>query len=212
MKYGIVFAILFAAFIVLSFLIVSNNAGITKWDYSSFQLLNNAHSKIINKIMIDLTIYGREVVWIPITALLFIVGKKDGRKVAVLLTISFLILIPLGIALKSEINRPRPVLLNDNNLLIKNETDPSFPSGHATIVSAGAAVLLLRFHKGRQIVLSIVLAIEAILVSYSRIYVGNHYPTDVIGGILLGTGVACTVLASSKYMGPIFSRMDSIRR
>src|SRR5574340_684299 len=76
----------------------------------------------------------------------------------------------------------------------------------------GAIILLLRFNRGKQIVASIILAIEAALVSYSRVYVGVHYPLDVFAGILLGTGIACAVVASSKYMGPIFSRIDSMKR
>ena len=212
MKYGIASTILFAGFVILSFLIVSNNAEVTKWDTSLFQLMNKPHDKTVNKIMTDLTKYGREAVWIGVIILLSVLGKKDGRKAAVLLTIAFLILIPLGTALKTEIDRQRPITLSDDNLLIKNETDPSFPSGHATIVSAGATILLLRFHNGRQAIFSIVLAVEALLVSCSRIYVGNHYPLDVVGGILLGTAVACAVIASSRYLSPIFSYIDSMKK
>ena len=212
MKYAIASAIVLAGFAVLALLIVGNNVTVSEWDRSTFVSLNHPKGETVDKIMVDLSKYGREAVWIGVTALLFVFGRKDGRKAALLLTISFLILIPLGTVLKSEIDRQRPVTISSDDLLIQNETDPSFPSGHATIVSAGAAILLLRFNRGKQIIGSIILAIEAVLVAYSRIYTGVHYPMDVFGGILLGTGVAFAVVASSRYMGPIFSRIDSMKR
>lgn len=212
MKYVIASAILLAGFAVLALLIVQNNVPVSEWDRTAFGAVNNPTGKTLDKMMIGLSKYGREAVWIGVTALLFVFGKKDGRKAAVLLTITFLILIPLGSILKTEIDRSRPVPLSSDHVLMLNETDPSFPSGHAVIVSAGAIILLLRFNRGKQIVASIILAIEAALVSYSRVYVGVHYPLDVFAGILLGTGIACAVVASSKYMGPIFSRIDSMKR
>ncbi len=76
--------------------------------------------------MITLTKYGREAVWIATTALLFVLGGKKGRRAAALLFIVFVILIPLGTALKDEINRPRPMPLSHDNLLVKEESDSSF--------------------------------------------------------------------------------------
>jgi membrane-associated phospholipid phosphatase len=212
MKYAILSVILLAGFVVLAFLISNNDGKVAKWDVSAFNTINNPHDKTLNKIMVDLTTYGREAVWIGVIAFLFLFGKKDGRKVAVLLIIVFLILIPLGTILKTEITRSRPIPVSSDNLLIQTDANYSFPSGHATIVSAGALVLLSRFNKGRQIIFSVILGMEALLVSYSRIYVGDHYPLDVVGGILLGTGIACAVIASSRYLGPIFSRIDSMKR
>lgn len=207
MKYVVSSTILLVGFVILSFLISSDK--VTQWDTSVFQSINNPHGKILDKVMIDLTKYGREVVWISVILLLAVLDKNDGRKAAVLLTIVFLVLIPLGTVLKSEIDRTRP---SSENLLVISDTSPSFPSGHATIVSAGAAILFLRFNKGKQIIFSIILGIEAALVSYSRIYVGDHYPLDVLGGILLGTGIACVVIAFSKYLGPIFSYIDNMKK
>lgn len=209
MKFVILAAILLAIFAVLSFLISSNNEEITKWDTSSFHAINTPHGKTLNKLMVDLTKYGREVVWISVIVLLAVLGKKDGRKAAVLLTLSFLILIPLGTVLKDEIDRARP---STENLLVNSDHDSSFPSGHAVIVSAGATILLFRFNTGKQIIFSIILGIEALLVSYSRIYVGAHYPLDVVGGILLGIGIACAVIASRKYLRPVFSYIDNMKK
>jgi membrane-associated phospholipid phosphatase len=212
MKYYATSWLLFLAFAIITSMIMSNNTQVTKWDYSIFGIINTPHDKIINKIMVDLTKYGREAVWIAATALLFIFGKKEGRRTAVLLVITFLILIPLGTFLKDEIDRPRPMPLSYDNLLIKEETDPAFPSGHAVIVSAGAFIMLARFNQGKRTLISLALAFEALLVIYSRVYVGNHYPLDVIAGIFLGTGVSAVVIGSEKYLTPIFSRLDSIGR
>src|SRR5579872_3778705 len=169
MKYYIAGIVLFAIFAVLALLIGQDNS-LTRLDHSAFASINNPQGKIINEIMISLTKYGREVVWIATTALVFIFGGKEGRRTSILLVIAFIILMPLGTILKDEIDRPRPSPATPDNLLVKADNDPSFPSGHAVIVSAGAFIMLARFNQKKQIIASLILLVEAFLVIYSRIY------------------------------------------
>lgn len=211
MKYAIASGLLFLGFAILASLIITNNDSVMKWDLSVFNNINSSHIQILNKILVAFTQYGREVVWGGTIVLLLVFGKNQGRKTAVLLIIAFLILVPTGYLLKDEIGRSRPTPLSPDNLLYKApEGEPAFPSGHSLIVSAGALIMLLRYNQGKQKIISLLLTAEAITVMYSMIYVGAHYPLDVVGGLLWGTAVSLAVIASSKYMTPIFSRIDSM--
>ena len=83
--------------------------------------------------------------------------------------------------------------------LIPADKDYGFPSGHAVIVSACAAVTLALFRgTPRKLAVSIILAVEAALVCISRVYIGGHYPLDVVGGILLGVGVSFIFVGIEK--------------
>ena len=58
--------------------------------------------------------------------------------------------------------------------------------------------MLLFINTLRKLGISIALAVEAALVCISRVYVGGHYPLDVVGGILLGVGVALIFVGVDK--------------
>jgi undecaprenyl-diphosphatase len=76
---------------------------------------------------------------------------------------------------------PRPFVAHSVQLLIPSATDSSFPSDHATAAFTVAGTALLRELRGRWLV-----TICAILVAIARVYVGAHYPADVIAGAALG--------------------------
>ena len=101
----------------------------------------------------------------------------------------------LALGIKAAIGRPRPfVLLPEPAPLIVGVLGNSFPSGHAATSFAGAA-LLARYLPGRWPVLFLLAA----GIAFSRVYVGVHYPADVIGGAILGmvTAIALPLLAAA---------------
>ena len=208
-KYFVASAIILALFVLLSILVspkikfnssnnISYSSPIVRADSISFLEINNSHSKVLNQLMILLTRYGREVFWPIAIILLFVLGGWTGKKTAIIIAISMIVLIPIGIMAKDAVARPRPIV-PISDYLIAADSEFAFPSGHALIVSAGATVALLLFNNTpRKLLVSLALTIESGLVCISRVYVGGHYPLDVVGGILLGVGVSLIFVGTDK--------------
>jgi membrane-associated phospholipid phosphatase len=109
---------------------------------------------------------------------------------------------PLNTILKDFLERPRPdVVRPEINVPVK--TDFAYPSGHASMVSSGALILIILYRKEKELIFSSLLAVEAALVCLSRIYVGDHYFFDVVGGALLGSGISLLSVYFSKYLDPL---------
>jgi undecaprenyl-diphosphatase len=100
----------------------------------------------------------------------------------------------LATVLKAATDRPRPFeRLPEADPLLGGTVGASFPSGHAATSFAGAVALALLV---RRAVPAIFLL--AALVAFSRIYIGVHYPLDVLGGAALGAVVAPAVLLAIR--------------
>ena len=92
--------------------------------------------------------------------------------------------------LKNLFARIRPCDVNTQiQLLIARPDDFSFPSGHTAASFAAAVILFLQLPKKYGIPALIL----AVLISFSRLYLGVHYPTDVLAGAVSGTLIALAV-------------------
>ena len=149
-----------------------------------------------------LSTYGREIVWAAVIVFMSIFTGWKGKKIAIIIVISFLIIMPLNTLFKYLFERPRPSI-QVQELDIHPKNDFAYPSGHASIVSGGAAILLILFRKEKELLFSLILAVEAALVCISRIYVGDHFLFDVVGGILLGVGISLLSISFSRYLDPV---------
>ena len=170
------------------------------FDTGLFRSINDATlGSSFDSLMSFMSLYGREYFWIGTTLVMLVVGDKRTRALAIGLAALFIVGIVAGELAKELLFRTRPdVALSSVNLRVPLETDSSFPSGHALIVSIGAVYSLLTFRKKW---VSGLLALEAAVVSFSRVYVGVHYPLDVLGGVLLGSFIALAGLSLGLKFG-----------
>ena len=202
------FSLIFSFIILASLISPKVNPAVSQgssllydFDYSLFLQINDSHHKPFDQLMILLTQYGREVVWVLAGILLLIFGGNMGREVVIVMAMIMIVLIIIGPVAKEIVGRPRPTLRDNSSFLIEPDKEFSFPSGHALLVSAGSAIMLALFRGSyKRLIVSIGLTIEAALVCFSRVYAGGHYPLDVIGGILLGVGVAFIFVASANLV------------
>ncbi len=161
--------------------------------------------------MVEASLYGREYFWIAIVFLMLVFGKRNTKLLALELAALFVVGIAAGEIAKSVAFRERPYA-ELGNLIVRRmplDTDSSFPSGHAIIVSIGAFFVLLKFKPGwKSRAVAALLTLEAAVVCYSRIYVGMHYPLDVLAGILLGGSIVFAgIYVIERYLPRIFLKI-----
>ncbi len=139
------------------------------------------------------TALGEEMIIAAIIAVVYICfSKRIGEQALVtVLTASC-----VTAAVKSGVRRLRPYEAGavdrvhiDNALVSTADLDPdmSFPSGHATATGGFFSALAIRIRKPLAVVLC---SLFVLLVMLSRLYLGVHYPTDVLAGLAVGVGCA----------------------
>lgn len=173
---------------------------ILDFDKELFFLINNNWANPVNDIIFAaLTLLGSDYVIIPlVTAIFYFLNRENFKRNFILFIVSLLIGGILVHILKELVDRPRP--LNDMEGLIKEGRvhinvilEPllvaSFPSGHSQTIFTAATVLGYIYK--RYVYLFFVIAF---LSGISRVYVGAHYPLDVLGGGIIGVAVSIIVI------------------
>ena len=148
---------------------------------------------LLNIIISVITVMGTtEFVLLVGLVLLFFPDSKKRRLAIILSAGIALTYFTVGF-LKGWTARHRPFEVLSGVNLLMNAEGFSFPSGHTSMAFMAQTVLSYGFKKWR-----IVLFVLALSVGFARIYVGVHYPLDVLGGIAVGMGIGYAVLAIAR--------------
>ena len=99
--------------------------------------------------------------------------------------------------LKHLVARPRPCWLDSSvQLLIASPSDYSFPSGHTLASAVGASMLTMTNRKFGWAAIPL-----AVLIAFSRLYLYVHFPSDILGGAILGVLIGvCTYVWGGKLL------------
>lgn len=147
-----------------------------------FFIQNHFKNSFLDKFMPLVTKLGNgAILWIIIACILICIKKY--KRIGIMIFISiFLCGLAGNIILKPLVKRIRPFdLLHFTQLLISAPKDFSFPSGHTMASFASATVIISQNEKWR-----ICTFILAFLISFSRLYLFVHFPSDVITGAVIG--------------------------
>ena len=170
------------------------------WNVAAFSAINGlaAHTAWLNPVMAAFALWGGPVLLVLILGAAW--WRHRERSAAAVLT-GLAAVAGLGVnqVVAAFWFEPRPfVTLPGVTMLLAHSTDSSFPSDHAVIAGALAVGTLLFARKW-----GIAAVVIAVLLAFSRVYAGMHYPLDVIAGLVIGGALA--VLAV-RLVGSVIER------
>jgi undecaprenyl-diphosphatase len=174
---------------------------VTELDTALLLWLRAYHAPWLDWLMSAVTVAGIMAgIWHLVALLSLLVADRRAAAWRALLAL-WLGLAMVDLVLKPAIDRPRPAMALDSATrlqwatdaeergLVKSSSTSSMPSGHATSAFAGAIMISQIWPRARAVWWTL-----AVLIAFSRVYLGHHYPSDVAAGALLGTAVAVWVL------------------
>jgi undecaprenyl-diphosphatase len=147
-------------------------------------------SAFFDPLMWTVSAVGRGgMVWMAIMATLVILRRRPLRALLQICLALLLAAIVVDHVLKPTIHRERPYVAAPQIAVIGGRPDDSsFPSGHAGTSFAGAITLSMVVPGGRVAWWAL-----AVIIAYSRVYLGVHYPLDVLGGATVGMACGAVV-------------------
>lgn len=163
-------------------------------ELSILHAIQNIHTPWLDPVMIFVSFLGNGgLFWIALSVVL--VCFKKTRRCGILMMIAMAVCFVAGnLVLKNLVARPRPFVADPSVILkVPMPGEYSFPSGHTMNGFSAAMVIFLHDRKAGGAALCF-----AALIAFSRMYLFVHFPTDILGGFIIGIAAA---LLSVKVIG-----------
>jgi membrane-associated phospholipid phosphatase len=182
LRRGLLSSMLVVFSILALSLVWSAGQKVDVWTFLLFNL-RGKRPAWLDRIMLTITQTGNGVTSLGIGLVLFVAGDRLVANEIILGTLTLWMVVEL---VKALIGRSRPVKrVTQARLLGYRFRGRSFPSGHTSQSFFMATLLAPHFHSGGWVVFLLYAA--AALVGITRMYVGAHYPRDVLAGAILGS-------------------------
>jgi undecaprenyl-diphosphatase len=170
---------------------------VEQWDKKIILKYNRIRGKPFKYLLKFISFFGRETIWLLLLYLFLFIWYDNS--LFVYLGTSFLFGLIIVVPIKKKVSRKRPFeVMEDVKLLEREQISKSFPSWHMyNVVAQGLTIGFLL----NSPLIAILMLLFAVLVGFSRIQLGVHYPSDVIIGYILGfVGFLLTIF----LVGPLF--------
>lgn len=151
---------------------------------------NNMRADWLTPVMKAVTTLGNVgILWIIMSLVFLIIPKM--RKTGFITSLALIFdLLAVNVLIKNLVRRTRPYeVIEGLTSVIGKQSDFSFPSGHTAASFAFAFAVM--FVAPKKIWIPVM--VTATLISFTRLYLGVHYPTDILGGVIIG--FVCGLLA-----------------
>lgn len=189
--------------VTLTLFLFYSEAFSQNWDINTLRKINSNSNNFACKFSkgVSNTIYPLGL-GIPVAIGVASLVKKDHKLMsdAIFIGTTVIEAVALTTVAKELIGRERPFERYTDIIARENISSRSFPSGHTATAFALATSLSIRFPKWYVIVPSM---LWAGAVGYSRMQMGVHYPTDVIGGMFVGVGTAFVNVYVNRWLNSI---------
>lgn len=179
--------------------------------FGAFQLINSNHNALADQFFKYFTHYGDGVMWAPLGLFCFFYRRKYFIAVVAGVLISTILAQFLKRVVYPEELRPITYLSESFPVHIVDGVTMkrvhSFPSGHSTTAFAMALIMAYMINKKAW---SFILPLFAALAAYSRVYLGQHFPTDMLAGICIGIlSAILSLLVYKKFLRYINKKATS---